>query len=181
MARLFRGSARASRAAVDASSTAPERASAPHSDARGRASGTREGACAPRELRTALCKFARVPSFNAFAIAAMCSGVLPQQPPAMLIKLPRRKFTKGNCPCPRASNQNPLATMDSVIRRSDNRKLPCWISPRVRRGTVSSSLGERAVEADGDWLHMLHRVPIRLDGLRGNHRLAHRVRRLRKS
>ena len=109
---------------------------------------------------------------SALAMAAMCSGVLPQQPPAMLIRPPLRK----------------VAEITGHVRRA---QIEAGWRERIRQAGVRVAgdghvrfLGElfqewihqigaeRAVQADGERLHVLDRVPEGLGGLRGDQRLA---------
>ena len=109
-------------------------------------------------------------SSSAFAIAAMCSGVLPQQPPAMLSKPLLRKFAEKIAHVLRLQikARRRQRIRQTRVRITRNRRVGFFRKFREKR--PHQIRAERAVQADGNRLDMLHRVPKRLDGLRGNHR-----------
>jgi hypothetical protein len=76
---------------------------------------------------------------SALAMAAMCSGVLPQQPPAMLIRPPAQsRRDSGHVGGPRSK---PVSEADWAGRRSGSRRWPRPPSPRALRGTDTSGRG----------------------------------------
>ncbi len=111
-------------------------------------------------------------SASARAIAAMCSGVLPQQPPAMFTRPP-----SANC----AEVAGHVGRLEIEAGRRQRVRQPRVRIAGDRRARLGRQLGqerihqvgtERAVEADAERLHVLDGVPQRLDGLRRDHRLA---------
>ena len=108
---------------------------------------------------------------SAFAIAAMCSGVLPQQPPAILIS-PRAQTRRDTAPCPQAPDRIPSATADSASPHSDSTTppRPTFSASSRKNGAIRSGPSEQFNPTER--LHVPHRGPERLNRLRGNHRLA---------
>ena len=101
------------------------------------------------------------------AIARMCSGVVPQQPPAMLTKPASANSFSSDEVIVRRLVEAGLAhrigqagvRIDADEGVADPRQLRD-VRPHQRRA-------ERAVEADRERLRMAHRIPERLDGLAG--------------
>ena len=109
----------------------------------------------------------------------MCSGVLPQHPPAMLTRPSARELGQDTEPCRRGPDRSRSAKAGWAAPRSDSTKSRRPLSASSsRNGYIRSGPSEqfRPIE---NGLDVLHRVPERLDRLRRDHRLAaasHRCR-----
>jgi hypothetical protein len=104
-------------------------------------------------------------------MAAMCSGVLPQQPPAMLSR-PLSANSPRKRPMSAGSRSKPVGErvgQAGVGVAGDGR---VGLRRELGEEGVHEVGAEGAVEADGEGLDVAHGVPERLDGLRGDHGLA---------
>ena len=109
---------------------------------------------------------------SAFAIAAMCSGVFPQQPPAMLINPPRANSPRvaGHVLRPKIETRFRKRIRQARIGIARDRHVRLF--RKFLQKWIHEIGTERAVEANRQRFHVPHRVPECLGRLRGDHRLA---------